>query len=106
MMMEPVATASLSSEGLATRLRISEKAYVVIAVLLSIFYLVTSIYIASRRLYWFDELFILRIAQLPNVRAMWQALAHAADTMPPGYHLLMRVVGHTFGYSEVAMRLP
>ncbi len=37
---------------------------------------------------------------------MWQALAHAADTMPPGYHLLMRIWGQAFGHSEVAMRLP
>jgi hypothetical protein len=73
---------------------------------LAVFYLGTSIYIASHRLYWFDELFIVRIAQLPSARAMWQALAHASDTMPPGYHLLMRVVGRALGYSEVAMRLP
>jgi Dolichyl-phosphate-mannose-protein mannosyltransferase len=74
--------------------------------LLVIFYLCTSLYIASHRLYWFDELFIVRIAKLPSATAMWQCLAHASDTMPPGYHLLMRIVGHTFGYGELAMRFP
>lgn len=76
------------------------------AVILAIFYLCTSLYIAAHRLYWFDELFIVRIAKLPSLTAMWQCLAQASDTMPPGYHFLMRVVGRTFGYSEFAMRLP
>src|SRR5208283_2139022 len=74
--------------------------------LFAVFYLGTSIYIAAHRLYWFDELFIVRIAQLPDVGTMWKALGHAADTMPPGYHMLMRVLGRLFGYSEVATRLP
>lgn len=78
----------------------------VAAALLAAFYLASSIYIASHRLYWFDEIFIARIAQLPSVATMWQALAHASDTMPPGYHLLMRIFGREFGYGEVAMRLP
>jgi hypothetical protein len=85
---------------------VSDRTCTIVALLLSAFYLATSIYIASHRLYWFDELFILRIAKLPDAGAMWRALAHAADTMPPGYHLLMRLIGHTLGYSEVAMRLP
>lgn len=106
MTMQPAAAAIPTSEKPVTRSRVSEKTCVMIAGLLSAFYLITSIYIASHRLYWFDELFILRIAKLPNARAMWQALAHAADTMPPGYHLMMRLVGHTLGYSETAMRLP
>ena len=76
------------------------------ATALAAFYLATSIYIASHRLFWFDELFIVRLSQVPSVAILWQALAHAADTMPPGYHLLMRVFGQAFGHSEVAMRLP
>jgi len=74
--------------------------------ILAIFYLCTSLYVASHRLYWFDELFVVRIAKLPTVSAMWRCLAQASDTMPPGYHLLMRIVGHTLGYGELAMRLP
>src|SRR5208283_4664797 len=74
--------------------------------LFAVFYLGTSIYIAAHRLYWFDELFIVRIAQLPDVGTMWKALGHSADTMPPGYHMLMRILGRLFGYSEVATRLP
>jgi mannosyltransferase len=76
------------------------------AAALAAFYLATSVYIASHRLFWFDELFIVRLSQVPSVAILWQALAHAADTMPPGYHLLMRIVGKAFGHGEVAMRLP
>ena len=78
----------------------------VFATALAIFYLVTSIYISFHRLYWFDELFVVRIAKLPNVISMWRVLANAGDTMPPGYHLMMRGWCHVFGYSEVATRLP
>jgi hypothetical protein len=78
----------------------------VVAIVLAGFYFATSVYVASHRLYWFDELFIVRIAQLPSVTTMWQALGHASDTMPPGYHLLMRILGRGFGYNEVAMRVP
>jgi hypothetical protein len=75
------------------------------ATVMALFYLATSIYVSSHRPYWFDELFIVRIAKLPDIVSMWAALTHAADTMPPGYHLLMRVWCKVFGYSEVATRL-
>ncbi|MGC2112245.1 MAG: glycosyltransferase family 39 protein [Candidatus Korobacteraceae bacterium] len=99
----PVATRPPEISGPERGFRLSS---LIAAAILAGFYLATSVYIASHRLYWFDELFIVRIAQLPSVAAMWQALAHASDTMPPGYHLLMRMVGRTFGYSEIVMRLP
>ena len=77
-----------------------------VAAALAVFYLVTSIYISAHRLYWFDEIFIVRIAKLPSIATMWRTLASAGDTMPPGYHLMMRAWCHLFGYSEVATRLP
>ena len=101
-----IAEANVSSVQLPSRAFSAERYSPMIAIGGAVFYLATSIYIAFHRLYWFDELFIVRIAQLPSATAMWQALAHASDTMPPGYHLLMRVVGRVFGYSEVGMRLP
>lgn len=101
-----IAEMSVGSTQLRSRVVSAEQYSLIIVIGAAIFYLVTSIYIASHRLYWFDELFIVRIAQLPSATAMWQALAHASDTMPPGYHLLMRLVGRVLGYSEVAMRLP
>ena len=79
---------------------------ILVAAAIAVFYLVTSIYISAHRLYWFDEIFIVRIAKFPSIATMWRALTSAADTMPPGYHLMMRVWCHLFGYSEVATRLP
>ena len=76
------------------------------AIVLAAFYLATSIYIASRRPFWFDEVFVFRIAHVPSIAMMWTALGHAADTMPPGYHLIMRLWTRLFGYGEVSLRLP
>ena len=73
---------------------------------MTVFYLATSIYIAAHRPYWFDEIFVVRIARLPSITTLWTALGHAADTMPPGYHLVMRFWCKLFGYGEVAVRLP
>ena len=77
-----------------------------IAGLLAAFYLATSIYIASQRLYWFDELFTIHIARLPSWLTIWTALGHAADSLPPFYYMLVRAFGAMFGDSEVVARLP
>jgi Dolichyl-phosphate-mannose-protein mannosyltransferase len=75
------------------------------AALLAAFYLATSIYIAAHRLFWFDEFFTVRIAQLPTWMGIWTALGHAADSLPPFYYMLVRAFG-LFGRSEVIARLP
>ncbi len=76
------------------------------AALLAAFYLATSIYISSHRLFWFDEFFTVRIAQLPTWMTIWTALSHAADSLPPFYYMLVRAFGSLFGRSEVVARLP
>src|SRR5271166_2984340 len=68
------------------------------------FYFVTSLYIASHRLFWYDEIFTLHIAWLPGFHTLWTALAHAAD--PPSYSMVVRMFGTLFGRSEVIARLP
>jgi|SRR5271157_1644837 len=75
------------------------------AALLAAFYFATSIYIASHRLFWFDEFFTVRIAQLAWTM-IWTALSHAADSLPPFYYMLVRTFGTLFGRSEVIARLP
>ena len=84
----------------------AETLWLVVAFLLAIFYLVTSLHIASHRLFWFDEFFTVRIAQLPTWTMIWTALSHAADSLPPFYYMLVRVFQSLFGKSEVATRLP
>ena len=84
----------------------ADKWAVLAAALLAAFYFATSIYIASHRLFWFDEFFTVRIAQLPTWTMIWTALSHAADSLPPFYYMLVRTFGVLFGRSEVITRLP
>ncbi len=74
--------------------------------LLAVFYLVTSIYIAAHRLFWFDELFTLHIARLPGWTTIFTALGHGSDALPPAYYLVVRVFDSLFGPGDVAARLP
>src|SRR5271157_5373455 len=84
----------------------ADKWILLAAALLAAFYFTTSIYIASHRLFWFDEFFTVRIAQLPAWTMIWTALSHAADSLPPFYYMLVRTFGTLFGPSEVIARLP
>lgn len=94
------------SPGVKHRADAMESWRLVAAVSLAAFYLVTSIYIASHRFLWFDEILTIDIARLPNVATMWQALAHGVDATPPGYHIVVRMFVKLLGSSEVAVRLP
>jgi Dolichyl-phosphate-mannose-protein mannosyltransferase len=78
----------------------------VAAALLAAFYLATSIYVSSQRLLWFDEIFTVHIAGLPDWKAILTALSHGADSLPPLYYLVVRMFGRMFGHGEVAVRLP
>src|SRR5208337_189596 len=66
------------------------------AAVLAAFYLGTSIYIASHRLLWFDELLSLHLARLPDWTTIPTALARGADTMPPAYHIVVRIFDKLF----------
>ncbi|MGC2112120.1 MAG: glycosyltransferase family 39 protein [Candidatus Korobacteraceae bacterium] len=76
------------------------------AILLAVFYLATSVYIASQRLFWFDELFTLHIARLASWSMIWTALGHGADALPPAYYIVVKVFDSLFGPGDVAARLP
>jgi uncharacterized membrane protein len=78
----------------------------IVAALLAVFYFVTSVYIASHRVFWFDELFTLHIARLPSLTAIWTALGNGVDALPPPYYILVRVFDSLFGPGDVAARLP
>ncbi len=79
---------------------------IVVAGLLGVFYLVTSIYIAAHRLFWFDELFTLHIARQPTWAMVWAALRHGSDALPPVYYFVVRTFDSLFGPGEIAARLP
>jgi len=76
------------------------------AALLALFYLITSLYIAAHRVFWFDELFTLHIARLPGAATIWTALGNGVDALPPTYYMVVRVFDSMFGPAEIAARLP
>ena len=78
----------------------------IIALALAAFYLATTLHIASHRLFWFDELFSIAIARLPNWRNIWSALSHGADSLPPIYYMLVRLFDELFGPREIGARIP
>src|SRR5271165_7510967 len=79
---------------------------VVAAAVLATFYLVTSIYISSHRLLWFDEVFTVHMARLPDWKTLLTALSHGTDSLPPLYYMVVGTFDNLFGHSEVAVRLP
>jgi hypothetical protein len=70
------------------------------------FFLVTSIYISSHRLFWFDEVFSVLFARLPNVSTLWKGLLLGSDLQPMPYYLIVRCFEWIFGRGELAARLP
>src|SRR5271157_1860309 len=78
----------------------------VAAGVLATFYLATSMYVASHRLLWFDEVFTVHMARLPDWKTLLTALSHGADSLPPLYYMVVGTFDKLFGHSEVAVRLP
>ena len=76
------------------------------AAILATFYFATSIYISSHRLLWFDEVFTVHMARLPDWRTLLAALSHGTDSLPPLYYMVVGIFGKLLGHSEVAVRLP
>jgi Dolichyl-phosphate-mannose-protein mannosyltransferase len=86
--------------------RLPESASWIGVAALSAFFLATSIYISAHRLFWFDELFTVMYAGLPNWHAISDALAHADNQTPVSYYLLIWPVDRLFGNIQIAARLP
>ncbi len=72
----------------------------------SFFYFLGACGKASSKLFWFDELFSLYVAQLPSLSAIWNALHEGVDKHPPLHYLLIRASHWVFGTGELATRLP
>src|SRR5208337_500114 len=83
-----------------------ERISAIAALVLAAFYLATSVYIASQRLFWFDELFTIHIARLPDWATIWTALHAGVDSLPPVYYMVARCFGSLFGPGEVVARMP
>src|SRR3972149_1994188 len=72
----------------------------------SIVFLISTCWLASRKLMWNDELFTLYISRLPSVSDIWSALSTGADQTPPFFHIITRASFSLFGVNHVSIRLP
>jgi hypothetical protein len=61
---------------------------------------------ASRKCFWFDELFTVYLSRLPSFKDTLMAVAHGADFNPALFYLLMRGARQIFGEGLIATRLP
>lgn len=70
------------------------------------FYLLSSLWIASHRLFWYDEISTILIARLPDCATIWRALNSAADVLPASYFMLVRLFDRALGPTELGARMP
>jgi hypothetical protein len=75
-------------------------------VLVSIIYFADVFLKASRKCYWFDELFTTYLCRLPTFKSTWIAVTHGADFNPPLLYLFTRWAQWLFGEGLIATRLP
>ena len=61
---------------------------------------------ASRKCFWFDELFAIYLCRLPTFKDTWTAVTSGADFNPPLFYLLTRFAQRLFGDGLIATRLP
>jgi Dolichyl-phosphate-mannose-protein mannosyltransferase len=55
---------------------------------------------------WNDEVLTRYVSSLPTVGDVWRVLANHAESSPPLFHVVTRISGTAFGWSEFGLRLP
>src|SRR5947207_7908520 len=86
--------------------RLADRYKYSLLVLFATAYTGETLYFASRKLYWFDELFTVYMSRLPNVSSVWHALLAGVDFNPPLLYELTRLSVLAFGETPMAVRLP
>jgi hypothetical protein len=71
----------------------------------SIAYFGLTFYRASRKLFWFDELFTVYVSRLPDFKSVWHALVNSADFQLLLF-ILTRFSQHILGQGQISTRLP
>ena len=79
--------------------------YVVLSLFSACYFLITC-YLASRKLFWFDELFTVYISRLHGLSAVWGALMKGVDFNPPLLYAFTQLSESVFGEGQIATRLP
>lgn len=78
----------------------------VLIVLLSIGYGCDAYIHASRKLFWFDEIFTLYVSRMPDLRSLWNVLMAGFEFNPPMLYILTRFSDGILGENQVSSRLP
>jgi hypothetical protein len=74
--------------------------------LLSVAFVPCAVVKASRRSFTFDEILSNYIAAQPSFDKIWEALVGHAESSPPLFHLIFKLSAHTFGWSQIGLRIP
>ena len=61
---------------------------------------------ASRKRFWYDELFTVYLCRLPDFKHTWAAVRLGGDYNPPVLYMLTRGAARIFGEGLIASRLP
>lgn len=69
-------------------------------------YLGMTVYRASRKTFWYDEIYTVVLSRLPDFPSLWNALMHGSDFNPPFFYLLTRGAEKLVGAGHVGARLP
>ena len=77
-----------------------------VLVIFSILYFIDVYFRASEKFFWYDELFTLYFARLPDLHSLWRALNSGIDFNPPLFYLLTKISDALFGEGKIATRLP
>ncbi len=75
-------------------------------VFLSVLYFADMCLKASRKCFWFDELFTTYLCSLPSFKETWSAVLHGADFNPPLLYATTRISQSLFGEGLISSRLP
>ncbi len=76
------------------------------AALLAGFCLLASLYIAGRRIVWYDEIYTALLSRQQWPGEVLRLLKAGADQQPLLYYLLVKASGQLFGWNAVSLRLP
>lgn len=94
-------------EGVAVHLAsILNRWKLLFLVLFSAGYFIATCYRASRKLFWFDEIFTVYLSNLPDLRSLWKALTHGVDFNPPLLYIFTRISEGLLGHGRLGARFP
>ena len=67
---------------------------------------IRSVFLATSKPFWYDEMCTVLVTRLPSVSTIWRALKQAADGNPPLYYVVERVASRLVQNEQIAFRIP